>query len=439
MPTEDLSGEPRVYSTVRKRALPGPRSIANLKEWQRNTSPPPSYAEQKYKSTWSPSNLSGSQVTASEYHPSWKRRLSALQDVGGNFSTTKQYVSNQSIPTYRMAGSKPLSGTVTIGYEYNGYVLADGLTTVTFPPSAASTDSVLDALGAEAIADLKPTNSVANLAVALTELYHEGLPRVIGSSWWKDLSGLDQKSAQEYLNLQFGWKPLQADITDFARVVYSGKELIEQFLRDSGRPVRRRGTLASTKSEVTTLYRDNVASPYIGPNSGDMFSSPPTTGKVYRYRKTTVRRWFSGAFTYHAGIESPAFNRLMGCHDSAQHLLGLELTPDTLWNLAPWSWAADWVSSLGAVISNLTDYQQFGLVMPYGYLMEHSIVSDTYYWSGPTGLVDKSIKPTSITLVTETKLRRKANPFGFGLTWKSLSDQQTSILAALGISRHGQR
>jgi hypothetical protein len=338
-----------------------------------------------------------------------------------------------------MAGTKVLSSQASIGYDYQGYVLADGLTSVSFPPSASSTDSVLDALGAEAVADIKPTNNVANLAVTLTELYREGIPRVIGSSWWKDLSGFDQKSAQEWLNLQFGWKPLQSDITSFARAVLNGHSIMEQFIKDSGKVVRRRATLASTKSESTSLYRDNVASPFLGPNDGEMFSLTATTGKVYRYRKTTVRRWFSGAFTYHLSMESPEYIRLIGCSEEARKLLGLELTPDVVWNLAPWSWAADWVSSMGAVISNLTDYSRYGLVMPYGYLMEHSIVSDTYYWSGPTGLRDTSIKPTAITLVTETKKRRKANPFGFGLTWKALDATQSSILAALGISRHGQR
>jgi hypothetical protein len=75
--------------------------------------------------------------------------------------------------------------------------------------------------------------------------------------------------------------------------------------------------------------------------------------------------------------------------------------------------------------------------MPYGYLMEHSIVRDTYFWDGPTTLKADRIVPSPITLVSETKLRRKANPYGFGLTWDELSSRQQSILAALGITRRG--
>jgi len=169
-----------------------------------------------------------------------------------------------------------------------------------------------------------------------------------------------------------------------------------------------------------------------------MYSNPNSTpGKVYRVRKTTQRRWFSGAFTYHLGMDPYSLNRMEGMQQDANHLLGLDITPETLYNLAPWSWAVDWVSSLGDVVSNLTDHIQYGLVMPYGYLMEHTIVSDTYYWSGPTNLKVSTIVPSPITLVTETKLRRKANPYGFGLTWNSLSTKQQAILAALGITKSG--
>jgi len=171
------------------------------------------------------------QETASENHPSWKRRLGTAQDIGGNFSTTKKYVKNQAIPVYRLSGSKSLNSCVSIGYDYQGPVLVDALINVSFPPGGASTNSVLDAVGAGAIADVKPTNSVASLATALAELYREGLPRAVGSSFWKkgseQLIGPDgsfkpdliNHSAEEYLNLQFGIKPIIGDILDFARGV----------------------------------------------------------------------------------------------------------------------------------------------------------------------------------------------------------------------------
>jgi hypothetical protein len=444
MPLDDLVSEDelRTSSSTRKRALPTMGVSSVYKSWQRSTSPPPSYNEQLYKFRWPlPNQLQGTQVTASEFHPFWRRRLGARQDVGGNFSSVSQYVATQNVPVYRFADEKKLSSQATIGYTYAGPVLPDVLSNVPFPPAASSTDSVLDALGAGAVASVKPTNSVADLSTALVELYHEGLPRVIGSSFWENMTrNALRKGSHEYLNLEFGWKPLIDDVLDFAQGASRAAELYKQFERDSGKVVRRRAQLASVDLDVSTVFKANVPTPYTTASDDLMYETSSSTGTVYRRRETSVRRWFSGAFTYHlsSGVNPASLNRMLGCAEEAEHLYGVELSPETLWDLSPWSWAVDWVSSAGDVISTLSDYSRYGLVMPYGYVMEHSIVRDTYYWNGPTRLkAGKGIVPSPITLVTETKLRRKANPYGFGLTWQALSARQQSILAALGITRRG--
>jgi hypothetical protein len=126
----------------------------------------------------------------------------------------------------------------------------------------------------------------------------------------------------------------------------------------------------------------------------------------------------------------------MGKHvGAASHLLGIELTPETLWNLAPWSWAVDWFSNTGDVVSNLTSWSSDGLVMHYGYMMEHSIVTRNYYSRGSRFLFANGSSAPDLRFVTETKQRVRANPFGFNATWSGLSPVQTAIAAALGLSR----
>jgi len=314
-----------------------------------------------------------------------------------------------------------------------------------FPPSAASTDAVLNAVGAQVVADVKPTNNVAELATALIELYREGLPRIIGSSFWKkgtlDLSSeMLTHSAEELLNIEFGIKPLIGDIRDFAHGMLNAQKLMKQFERDAGRLVRRRKSFALAKDESDIQVLQNLTSPYTTSSGLEMYYNwAYLGGKVRRRRTTTKKRWFAGAFTYHLGIDPYTANRLDVLSEQADHLLGVELTPSTLYNLAPWSWAVDWVSSLGDVISNLEDHIKYGLVMPYGYMMEHSIVTDMYYWVGGTNLKFGPSSPYPIHLVNETKIRRKANPYGFGLTWEQLNSQQQSILAALGITKRGHK
>lgn len=115
-------------------------------------------------------------------------------------------------------------------------------------------------------------------------------------------------------------------------------------------------------------------------------------------------------------------------------VLGLELTPETLWNLAPWSWAVDWVSNAGDVVSNISDWANDGLVLKYGYMMEETSVTDVYTFDGPSGLPGNH-QPYPVTLQRTVKKRIRATPFGFGLNWSGFSPRQLAILAALGITK----
>jgi hypothetical protein len=118
----------------------------------------------------------------------------------------------------------------------------------------------------------------------------------------------------------------------------------------------------------------------------------------------------------------------------ADRLFGLNLTPDLVWNLTPWSWAIDWFTNFGDVVSNVSDMVTDGLVMRYGYIMEHTVAKNTYTLEGFSPLRG-SLPVPPMSFVTETKVRRAANPFGFGFTWDGLSPRQLAIAAALGLSK----
>jgi hypothetical protein len=92
---------------------------------------------------------------------------------------------------------------------------------------------------------------------------------------------------------------------------------------------------------------------------------------------------------------------------------------------------------VGDLIHNFNALSLNGLVLKYGYIMEHSVRKDTYYFVGDTGFVSGNANafPPNITFVSEVKLRRRATPFGFGLTYAGFTNQQKAIVAALGLSR----
>lgn len=373
----------------------------------------------------------GKQTTVSEGHPFHSRAKGDSSDIGGPFSTTKSWVASKA-SWLSVSGSSvhPVSGIVTYLYEGPGLPLDPA--TLTFPPNIASTEGALNVRGARAVEICKPTNSVADLSVFLGELAKDGLPSMVGVNLWKNRTKKAKGLGSEYLNVEFGFKPIISDVKKFLDAIHRADAVISQYERDAGRVVRRRYNFPEEKNTTTTVWGSPVWC-VTNPNNVNLYRSGVPTGIVIRTRETVRRQWFSGAFTYTLPIGHDSRSVLAREALKAKKLLGLSLTPETIWNLAPWTWAIDWFSSFGAVISNLSDAATDGLVMQYGYMMENTITTDTYTISDSGLKSGSSIKP--LVLVTETKTRVKANPFGFGLAWNGLSPRQLAIAAALGLSK----
>jgi hypothetical protein len=380
----------------------------------------------------------GTQYTESENHPEWRpdKRGDFQGDVGGNFLSQKKIVTAGAGFTRRLtAVSSDPVGRRSI-YLYDGPVLPCGPTNslAPLPPYIKSGKTTLDAWGTRAIARCKPTNRVASALQACIEIYHEGLPKAIGSTLWKSQVHAAKRAGDEVLNYQFGLAPLAGDIASFAAGVVGMDQILAQYERDSGRVVRRRFEFPPEVSEDWSVLVEGTDAYVEGFNALYKTASQRSKGRIVRHRTTYVRRWFSGAFTYYI----PARDRKDGTvkHTSlARKLLGIELTPELVWNVAPWSWAVDWVTSAGDVISNLTSWAQDGLVMRYGYIMEHSFVRDEIAFAGPTGLQSSDTLPPIVTLLAESKVRQAATPFGFGLLLSNFSTRQKAIMAALGLTK----
>jgi hypothetical protein len=271
----------------------------------------------------------------------------------------------------------------------------------------------------------------------LGEIYKDGLPSLIGHRTWQDRTLTARNAGDEFLNKEFGWDPLISDVRSFADTVRNGHGLVSQYERDMGNLVRRRRNLPSEKSTETTIVGTNLApvsmafgSPPIGPGNAGVL----TTGTLFRIEESIKERWFSGAFSYGIPLNSTGLDGMARHAELADKLFNLSITPDVLWQLAPWSWAVDWFTNTGDVLSNISDAVTQGLVMHYGYMMEHTVHSYTYVLEGC--LHDgQPFRPPPVKLVTETKRRLRANPFGFGITWDGLSPFQLAIAAALGITR----
>lgn len=366
-------------------------------------------------------------------------------DIGGPFESRKMYAESVIPGQFHLENTivvHPLPviyppWTQTDRTVYNGPLLPCAPPQMSFPPFANSNGETLDQLGATAISRCSPSNNSADLTVAVGELLTEGIPKAIGSTL-RTLGSMTNRQRRkalgnEYLNLEFGWKPLVNDLKKFSRAIINAQSILDQYERNSGKLVRRRYVFPQFTSGDTRVVLSDC-SPWGNPLSNGLNGPDVNMGKVIRSHTVTVDRWFSGAFTYYVPPADGLRNDIARIVIQARKLLGLSLTPDSLWNLAPWSWAIDWFFNVGDVLKNWTDWAIDNQVLAYGYMMEHSIAEYTYTFSGPSGFPGDP-RPFDVRLVSETKIRRKATPYGFGLSWTDFSARQLAIIAALGISR----
>lgn len=237
-------------------------------------------------------------------------------------------------------------------------------------------------------------------------------------------------AGSEYLNWEFGWKPILNDLRKMLNFQKHLHRRLAQLKRDNGKPIRRSVTLVDIEDVLTNTWGtpvENPFYPYVHPFY-HVNGSGTSGSKVIASRKD----WFEARFRYWIpDIESPDWPA------RAQiALLGANPTPDLLWNLLPWSWLIDWFYNVGSVISNMSENAAENLVAEYAYVMSHVKYSTHVLQQGTLSTKNGPVKCTAKAEYTkELKRRSYANPYGFGLTPGDLSGRQKAILGALGISR----
>jgi len=309
-----------------------------------------------------------------------------------------------------------------------------------------SSDSILDGYGASGVARALPTNPLANMGQFLYELREP--PRVPGRglygarppnynardpSSWRDTANnfrrLARGGSDEFLNHVFGWVPFIQDMTDFFVVTNNLGRQAHDYHAHSGQDIRRRRTVIDTTS---VTGQAPIANQY--PYPALDASHYRTPGIMHIQVTTSQKVWFSGAFTYYLPPADNFVHWFNRYENFAHRFYGLRLDPDLLWRIAPWSWAADWFTNTGDVVRNLSAFNNDGLVMRYGYVMEHLRKETVYDLVGCTW-ADGTPASFRDTVVLDTKSRRGANPYGFGVNPGSLTPRQSAIIGALGINR----
>jgi len=375
------------------------------------------------------------QITGSEGHR-WPEGRSE-RDVGGPFETVKSdFDISYSKEDYHLAlqvtGIKSLDyrGKVIIHHPDNDLtpwnIQNPEIYDLSYPASRGTFGSDLTQKGTNFISQTVPTNPTVDGSVGLAELFREGIPSMIGSSLLQSRIGFLRGLGSEYLNFEFGWKPLVSDVKNAAKAIMESETILNQLVRDSGKNVHRKRHLLPTKEVSTSI--SSIGWPN-GLATSDLWG-PSWARCTDDYRRDT---WFSGCYTFE--YDPGNLFEISRIATQARLLYGLQLTPEVLWNLAPWSWLVDWFANVGPLLHNVSAFQNDQLVLRYGYVMDRH--RRTYTQVTNCTPLPRNTFPARYKEVysLDWKRRQQATPFGFGIASSSFTIRQWAILAALGITR----
>lgn len=358
-----------------------------------------------------------------------KNPKDSLSDTGHEFYSIKQFATlshPDSLCTVAYDGGPYIKGGL-IPYDSAGAVPYG------FPVVNRLSDTEIAYYGHKAIANTIPTKPGASLTDFLAQSVLTPRPKMI-----LDIPNILTRTqafkelGSQYLNLKFGWVPMVSDFRDLMNVVLNSYKEIKKYENGSGKTTRRSYTFQpETSNGLEFISSNGTLSTTV--NNPAIFGNK-TYGTITGVTSSRRNIWFRGAYTYYLSAGPNVLDRMEKYAFLAHHLLGLNLTPAVLWDLAPWTWLIDWKLDLTSVFDVQSALQTDNAVIRYAYLMCETRTDNTLTLSG-LDPVRGTRGPYQIVFSVVQKERVAATPYGFGVNPESFSPEQLAILFALGISR----
>lgn len=350
---------------------------------------------------------------------------------GGPFDSIM--IKDYGLKTYRASSAPVYYGSYR--YTYNGsfmpsWIAPLGLRCV----DGVKLDEIAEALGdvssygPGAYNKFSPVKPKVSLGQFLAEFRE--MPRMIKQTasffnkGWRMRGGKTYRNkskayANEWLNNQFGWVPFISTIIDTYEATKKLSNTLARLRKYNGQWEKRGGVVQETKS--SSLFYSTVGSAYTVPTLSSVFGQSRL--RVYEHFEQDV--WFEARYKYYL----PQLEEMRFPPGVIAQIYGLRITPSLLYQLTPWSWLADWFSSVGDMLKAADDSQYGQLVTRDAYLMgttqRRYNIQDKFYGLGHA----------ECDYIVRRKQRLEATPYGFGVHSTDLSPWKISILAALGISR----
>jgi hypothetical protein len=234
---------------------------------------------------------------------------------------------------------------------------------------------------------------------------------------------------KDYLNAKFGWESFIRDVGGTVGAACVMNRAIKQFLRDSGKTVRRRYDFPTVRQVVKHNVSPRVT--ITDPGYISRFFDGNSHGTDIDTEYYVQRTWFVAAYTYYIPTGDDFESQRERGERINHKLNGLRIDPDVLYQIAPWSWLLDYFGNMGDAVRNFSAFGHDNLVAKYAYMMCKSEAHREQTWTG----IAKSGQTvtTSVNCKTTSYVRARGEAYAFNPS--SLTAKQVGILGALGFSR----
>jgi len=375
-----------------------------------------------------------------EFDRDWQNQY-CRWDLGSNYGKVEYRVFDYPMQGIQITGKAPRGGNGYAG-TCSQYIDPYSTCQYAFPSSVQSrrlgtssnmvpeTTSLMP-VGTTMIAATIPNQPMEELIPALVEGFTEGLPS-LGDVIPRSIN--PKEFARAFLGWEFGVKSFTTDVQKSLHAIVNSKRILAEFASRYEKTYRRH-RLSEPETHTTSHSYDFT-----------VYSKPWTYlydwSSVYSdgtIQESTVVR-FAAEYLYFQVISTGLLKQVEEHAAMANRLLGMDPTRlSNIWESLPWTWLVDWVFNVGSIIRNVSYLGRDGLVMRYAYVTMQQTQTGIYKTRGVLGSSFSYRKPFTYKVQRNFVLRRKATPYGFGLNPTTFTQKQWAILAALGITRCGQR
>lgn len=303
--------------------------------------------------------------------------------------------------------------------------------------------SGLEAWAATQYGNIAPSVAEFSLSTFLGEL-REGLPRVLPSVLKPSVKRV-RDAGSDYLNVEFGWKPLINDLQGMAQALLGASVGLYQpygaFHRSrKSQPIVNFERAEGGSSAVPIGY--SIGATGLPAKYHAMLENAGSTGQsqargsVSVVRRSEIKRWMEGEFVY---LPKADFDRKR-YQDRLETLMSVDITPSVLWELSPWSWLVDWFTDIGGSIASMEAAVSNRVVSTYCYAMEQTETSVStnavIFGTSSSSVIYDGPRTLNHVWKYTRKRRVRANPFGYsGSPDATLNGSQMAILGSLGLTK----